>query len=75
MHADAVKAPVLLLHSMQDVTVPIEQSEKMRAALDKAGKKHDFVWIDGDDHYLSVSQTRLRLLQEVEKFLAANIGT
>jgi dipeptidyl aminopeptidase/acylaminoacyl peptidase len=75
LHADAVKAPVLLLHSMQDVTVPIEQSEKMRAALDKAGKKHDFVWIDGDDHYLSVSQTRLRLLQEVEKFLAANIGT
>jgi len=75
LHADAVKAPILLLHSVQDVTVPIEQSEKMRAALDKAGKKHDFVWIDGDDHYLSVSQTRLRLLQEVEKFLAANIGS
>jgi dipeptidyl aminopeptidase/acylaminoacyl peptidase len=66
---------VLLLHTEQDVTVPIEQSEKMATALQNAGKKYDFVRIDGDDHYLSVSQTRLRLLQEVEKFLAANIGT
>ncbi|HEX4158525.1 MAG TPA: S9 family peptidase [Rhizomicrobium sp.] len=75
LHADSVKSPVLLLHSEQDVTVPIEQSEKMAAALQNAGKKYDFIRIEGDDHYLSVSQTRLRLLQEVEKFLAANIGT
>jgi dipeptidyl aminopeptidase/acylaminoacyl peptidase len=75
LHASSVKAPVLLLHSEQDVTVPIEQSEKMAAALQNAGKKYDFVRINGDDHYLSVSQTRLRLLQEVEKFLAANIGS
>jgi pimeloyl-ACP methyl ester carboxylesterase len=75
LHVASVKVPVLLLHTEQDVTVPIEQSEKMATALQNAGKKYDFVRIDGDDHYLSVSQTRLRLLQEVEKFLAANIGT
>ncbi len=75
LHANNVKAPVLLLHSEQDITVPIEQSEEMAAALQNIGKKVELIRIDGDDHYLSVSQTRLRLLGEVEKFLAANIGT
>jgi dienelactone hydrolase len=75
LHADHVAAPVLLLHSELDITVPIEQSEIMAAALQKAGKKAEFVRIPRDDHYMSLEQTRLRVLQEVEKFLAANIGT
>ena len=75
LHADRVTAPVLLLHSELDVTVPIEQSETMESALQKAGKKVQFVRIEGDDHYLSLEQTRLRVLEELEKFLAANIGT
>jgi dipeptidyl aminopeptidase/acylaminoacyl peptidase len=75
LHADRVTAPVLLLHSELDATVPIEQSEIMEKALRKAGKKVEFVRMPGDDHYMSLEQTRLRVLQEVEKFLAANIGT
>ena len=75
LHADRVTAPVLLLHSELDFTVPIEQSEIMESALQKAGKKVQFVRIAGDDHYLSLEQTRLRVLEELEKFLAANIGT
>jgi dipeptidyl aminopeptidase/acylaminoacyl peptidase len=75
LHAKNVRAPVLLLHSEQDVTVPIEQSEMMAAALQNAGKDYQFVRINGDDHYLSVSQTRKRVLEELEKFLAAHIGS
>jgi dipeptidyl aminopeptidase/acylaminoacyl peptidase len=75
LHADRVAAPVLLLHSELDITVPIKQSEIMAAALQKAGKKVEFVRIPGDDHYMALEQTRLRVLQEVEKFLAANIGS
>jgi dipeptidyl aminopeptidase/acylaminoacyl peptidase len=74
LHADRVRAPVLLLHSDLDITVPIEQSEMMASALNEAGKQWRFVRIDGDDHYLSLEQTRLRVLQELETFLAANIG-
>lgn len=74
LHAGRVGAPVLLLHSELDVTVPIEQSEMMADALTKAGKNVQFVRISGDDHYLSLEQTRVRVLQELEKFLAANIG-
>jgi hypothetical protein len=35
----------------------------------------EFVRLPGDDHYMALEQTRLRVLQELEKFLAANIGT
>ena len=46
----------------------------MEQALEKAGKKVEFVRLPGDDHYMALEQTRLRVLQEREKFLAANIG-
>jgi dienelactone hydrolase len=75
LHVDRVRAPVLLLHSELDITVPIEQSEMMASALDEAGKQWRFVRIGGDDHYLSLEQTRTRVLQELGSFLAANIGT
>jgi dipeptidyl aminopeptidase/acylaminoacyl peptidase len=74
LHADHVRAPILLLHSELDVTVPIAQSVLMEAALKQAGKKVEFVHVPGDDHYLRLEQTRLAVLHEVEKFLAANIG-
>jgi len=32
------------------------------------------VRLPGDDHYLSLSETRIRMLTELEAFLAANIG-
>jgi dienelactone hydrolase len=73
-HADAVKIPILLIHSTKDVTVPIEQSEIEEAALKRFGKPVEFVKLDGDDHYLSFSGTRIRMLTEVEKFLGAHIG-
>jgi dipeptidyl aminopeptidase/acylaminoacyl peptidase len=73
-HADRVKIPILLIHSSRDITVPIEQSEIENKALQKAGKNVEFIKLDGDDHYLSLGETRIRLLKEVERFLAAHIG-
>jgi acetyl esterase/lipase len=74
-HADKVKCPVLLLHGDGDTTVPIEQSELEEAALKDAGKNVQFVRLEGDDHYLKLGTTRIRMLKEIESFLAANIGS
>jgi dipeptidyl aminopeptidase/acylaminoacyl peptidase len=74
LHADRVTAPVLLLHSELDVTVPIGQSEEMADALKKAGKKVEFIRMPGDDHYFSLASTRLRLLLETERFVKDSIG-
>jgi dipeptidyl aminopeptidase/acylaminoacyl peptidase len=73
-HADAVKCPVLLLHGVNDVTVPIAQSEAMRDALQKDGKSVKLVRLETDSHYLQLSETRIRFLDETAGFLKEHIG-
>ena len=73
-HADSVKCPILLMHGEGDTTVRIDQSEMENDALLAAGKKVTFVRFKGEDHYLNTADTRIAVLKELEKFLAANIG-
>ena len=71
-HAADVSVPVLLIHGKDDTVVPIEQSERMAAALQAAGKPVTFVKLDREDHWLSNAETRQRMLAETVKFLEAN---
>jgi cephalosporin-C deacetylase-like acetyl esterase len=71
--ADRVRAPVLLLHSTQDTVVPPSQSEQMANALKKAGTRVTLVKLEGDDHWLSRSSTRVQMLRELDTFLSANL--
>jgi len=73
-HADKIRCPVLLMHGEGDTTVRIDQSERMESALKEAGKNVQFIRIPGEDHYLNLTETRVRLLTETEKFLAKTIG-
>lgn len=71
--ADAVQAPVLLLHGDDDTVVPIVQSTIMKRALERADKQVKFVKLKGEDHWLSVAETRLQLLQEMDAFLKEHL--
>jgi dipeptidyl aminopeptidase/acylaminoacyl peptidase len=73
-HADMVKAPILLMHSEKDVTVYLEQSEREQSALQSAGKSVQFIKLEGDDHKIRQSATRIQMLKSLETFLAAHIG-
>lgn len=42
--------PVLILHGTRDTTVPLEQSQRLAAALHKAGAAHEFLVVDGAPH-------------------------
>ncbi len=65
-------APMLLIHGRDDTVVPIEQSRLMAQALRRAGKPVELVELDGEDHWLSRSGTRLRMLSETLGFLEAH---
>ena len=71
--AERITAPILLLHSSDDTVVPFAQSAGMAHALASAHKAATLVALPGDDHWLSHSETRTRMLQELEKFLAAHL--
>ena len=49
-HIDRDSAPILLIHSNGDKTVPIAQSQEMLERYKKAGLSADLVTIDGAPH-------------------------
>jgi dipeptidyl aminopeptidase/acylaminoacyl peptidase len=65
-HADA---PILLIHGKDDIRVPINQSERMAAALKSAGKSVEFVQIDGADHEFALEKTRVQMLTAAVAFV------
>lgn len=72
-HADAVRAPILLVHGTKDTVVPIEQSEFMAGELKRAGKPFEFIRLEDEDHWLSRGETRTRVLEETGRFLEQNL--
>ena len=73
-HAEAVEAPVLLLHSRDDTVVPEEQSRIMERALRRAHKEVEFTRLQGGDHSLEDYPTRLAVLEAMAQFLDTEIG-
>lgn len=71
--ADSVTAPVLLLHGDDDTVVPYDQSKVMERALKRAGKQVELVKLKGEDHRLSVADTRMQTLREMDRFIAQHL--
>ena len=72
--ARAIRAPVLLIYSENDTTVPPIQSQTMAKALNEAGNPATMVTLPGDDHQLRASASRVKMLQSLDAFLAAHLG-
>ena len=49
-HAARIQVPVLIAHGDEDVRVPIGHAKKLRAALDKAGKPHEWLLLPDEGH-------------------------
>lgn len=67
--AEQADAPILLIHGKDDTVVLYNQSTTMAAALKRAGKPYEFVALDGEDHWLSNGETRLKMLQAAVGFV------
>lgn len=67
---DRIAAPLLLIHGKKDVTVDHAQSNKMHAAMRRAGKPVEFLSLPLADHYFTREPDRLALLEAMEAFLA-----
>jgi dipeptidyl aminopeptidase/acylaminoacyl peptidase len=62
-------APILLIHGKDDTVVPMDQSETMRSALERAGKPVELVKMDNEDHWLSRQDTRVQMLTAAVAFV------
>jgi dipeptidyl aminopeptidase/acylaminoacyl peptidase len=71
-HLGAITVPVLLIHGKDDTVVPFEQSQVMYDALQRDRKNVQLIALNGEDHWLSRSATRLQMLQASVAFLRAH---
>ncbi|MEM6652801.1 MAG: S9 family peptidase [Pseudomonadota bacterium] len=71
--AENVQAPVLLLHGDDDTVVPFAQSKAMERALKRADKSVELVRLKGEDHWLSVADTRMQTLREMDRFISEHL--
>ena len=69
-----IKVPVLMAYGGADVRVPIEHGTRMKAALDQAGARYEWMVMDGEGHGFRDPANQKAFYSAVEKFLDKNIG-
>ena len=69
----AISAPILILYGTTDDVTPNAQSERMAAALSRAGKSVRAVKLPAEERWLSRSETRIQMLNEVDAFLREHL--
>lgn len=74
LQAARIQVPVLLVHGTADRSMPVEQSRDMAKALRLAGKRHEYIELEGGDHFLSRNSHRLRFFGALERFLAESLA-
>jgi len=62
-------APILLIHGNNDTVVPFEQSQLLADALRRGSRPVTLLALQGEDHWLSRSDTRLQMLRATVDFL------
>jgi dipeptidyl aminopeptidase/acylaminoacyl peptidase len=72
-HADRIKAPVLLVMGSDDVRVPLKHGTDMRAAMEKAGVKHELVIYKAEAHGFNKQENVVDFFTRAEKFFAENL--
>ena len=71
--ADRVKVPIFLAMGSDDVRVPLVHGDKFRDALEKAGKKVEYVVYPGEGHGFNKDEHRFDFYGRLEKFFAENL--
>jgi len=70
---ETIRAPVLLVHARNDTVVPFAQSENFQRLMDQASGQSELIELAGEDHWLSTSESRLKMLLAIEGFLARHL--
>ncbi|KWV93497.1 peptidase S9 [Erythrobacter sp. YT30] len=67
--ASQADAPIMLIHGANDTVVEYKHSSMMADKLKDAGKTFELVKLKGEDHWLSLSETRQQMLEKAVAFV------
>ncbi|MFT2092189.1 alpha/beta hydrolase family protein [Paraglaciecola sp. 2405UD69-4] len=71
---EKIKTPLLIMHGVEDRSVPVEQSRAFVKELKNQGKVFKYVESRLGGHHLKLSEQRHELFVELEKFLSEHLG-
>jgi len=74
-HVNRIKAALFLAHGGADKTVPIDQVNELRSALDKAGTKYEWLYFPNEGHGFFKIDHQVTFYNEMLSFLDHNIGS
>jgi len=66
--ASEYNIPLLLIHGKEDTTVSFDQSSQFARKTDRAS----LITMQGDDHYMQNTASRVKIIEESLAFLAAH---
>jgi dipeptidyl aminopeptidase/acylaminoacyl peptidase len=72
--ADKITAPVLIIQGKEDQIVPPNQARAMLAALERAGRSPQSLFLDDEGHGIRSSAARIEEFKRIEAFLAKNLA-
>jgi dipeptidyl aminopeptidase/acylaminoacyl peptidase len=69
-----VQAPILLVHGEDDDVVPFSQSEVLKKALDKSGRRTELIVLEDEGHSGWKRANLRKVLHAMQTFVSARIG-
>jgi dipeptidyl aminopeptidase/acylaminoacyl peptidase len=73
LHADNIRAPLLIAQGAQDPRVNIEESNQMVAALNKHGVDVEYIVKDNEGHGFHNEENRFEFYEAMERFLEKHL--
>jgi dipeptidyl aminopeptidase/acylaminoacyl peptidase len=71
---DQIRVPILLAYGANDPRVKRSEAEQIVAAMETRGIDYKYLLFEDEGHYPARPENRLRLLAEIESFLARHLG-
>jgi dipeptidyl aminopeptidase/acylaminoacyl peptidase len=72
--AHRIKAPLLLVWGAEDLRVPIAHGERLRKALQAAGREPEWVVYPDEGHGLALPANQIDMAQRLERFFSQHLG-
>jgi dipeptidyl aminopeptidase/acylaminoacyl peptidase len=74
LHADNIRAPLLIAQGAKDPRVNVDESDQMVAALKKRGVAVEYILKDNEGHGFLNEENRFEFYEAMERFLAKHLG-
>lgn len=72
-HADKIKAPLMVVHGVNDPRVPVSEARQLVSKLRELGREVEYVELEGEGHGIAKVHNRVKVYSKVVEFLMKHL--